>query len=79
MPSISKTAPFVFIGTYTEREGRRPVELAHFLSILLLARSICSTPTPQEVRIPGQYAVGIVAYDFDNNQVATFEFINYRR
>ena len=29
--------------------------------------------------VDGQYAVGIVAYDFDNNQVANFEFINYTR
>ncbi|HEX6035445.1 MAG TPA: clostripain-related cysteine peptidase [Anaerolineales bacterium] len=27
----------------------------------------------------GEYAVGIIAYDFDNNQVANFEFINYTR
>ena len=27
----------------------------------------------------GQYAVGIIAYDFDNNFVANFEFINYQR
>ncbi|HZM20546.1 MAG TPA: clostripain-related cysteine peptidase, partial [Anaerolineales bacterium] len=27
----------------------------------------------------GQYAVGIIAYDFDNNFVANFEFINYTR
>ena len=27
----------------------------------------------------GQYAVGIVAYDFDNNFIANFEFINYTR
>ena len=27
----------------------------------------------------GQYAVGIIAYDFDNNFVANFEFINYKR
>ena len=29
--------------------------------------------------VDGQYAVGIVAYDFDNNFVANFEFINYAR
>jgi len=29
--------------------------------------------------VDGQYAVGIIAYDFDNNQVANFEFINYTR
>jgi hypothetical protein len=29
--------------------------------------------------VDGQYAVGIVAYDFDNNFVASFEFINYTR
>jgi hypothetical protein len=29
--------------------------------------------------VDGEYAVGIVAYDFDNNQVANFEFINYTR
>ena len=29
--------------------------------------------------VDGQYAVGIIAYDFDNNQVANFEFINYKR
>jgi hypothetical protein len=29
--------------------------------------------------VDGQYAVGIVAYDFDNNFVANFEFINYTR
>lgn len=29
--------------------------------------------------VDGQYAVGIVAYDFDNNQVANFEFITYTR
>jgi hypothetical protein len=29
--------------------------------------------------VDGQYAVGVVAYDFDNNQVANFEFINYTR
>lgn len=27
----------------------------------------------------GQYAVGIIAYDFDNNFVSNFEFINYTR
>ena len=27
----------------------------------------------------GQYAVGIIAYDFDNNFVASFEFIDYQR
>ena len=27
----------------------------------------------------GQYAVGIIAYDFDNNSVSNFEFINYTR
>ena len=27
----------------------------------------------------GEYAVGIIAYDFDNNFVANFEFINYQR
>ena len=26
--------------------------------------------------VDGQYAVGIIAYDFDNNFVANFEFIN---
>jgi hypothetical protein len=29
--------------------------------------------------VDGQYAVGIIAYDFDNNFVANFEFINYER
>ena len=29
--------------------------------------------------VDGQYAVGIIAYDFDNNFVANFEFINYTR
>ena len=29
--------------------------------------------------VDGEYAVGIIAYDFDNNQVANFEFINYTR
>ncbi len=29
--------------------------------------------------VDGQYAVGIIAYDFDNNFVANFEFINYQR
>ena len=29
--------------------------------------------------VDGQYAVGIIAYDFDNNQVSNFEFINYTR
>ncbi|MDO8755237.1 MAG: clostripain-related cysteine peptidase [Anaerolineales bacterium] len=29
--------------------------------------------------VNGQYAVGIIAYDFDNNFVANFEFINYQR
>jgi hypothetical protein len=29
--------------------------------------------------VDGEYAVGIVAYDFDNNQVANFEFIDYTR
>ena len=29
--------------------------------------------------VDGQYAVGIVAYDFDNNSVSNFEFINYTR
>ena len=29
--------------------------------------------------VDGQYAVGIVAYDFDNNFVANFEFIDYQR
>jgi hypothetical protein len=29
--------------------------------------------------VDGQYAVGIVAYDFDNNFVANFEFITYTR
>jgi len=29
--------------------------------------------------VDGQYAVGIVAYDFDNNFVANFEFITYAR
>ena len=29
--------------------------------------------------VDGEYAVGIVAYDFDNNFVANFEFINYTR
>ena len=29
--------------------------------------------------VDGQYAVGIVAYDFDNNFVANFEFITYER
>lgn len=27
----------------------------------------------------GEYAVGIIAYDFDNNFVANYEFINYQR
>ena len=27
----------------------------------------------------GEYAVGIIAYDFDNNSVSNFEFINYTR
>jgi hypothetical protein len=27
----------------------------------------------------GQYAVGIIAYDFDNNFVANFDFITYKR
>ncbi|HZJ23125.1 MAG TPA: clostripain-related cysteine peptidase, partial [Anaerolineales bacterium] len=29
--------------------------------------------------VDGQYAVGIIAYDFDNNFVANFEFIDYQR
>ena len=29
--------------------------------------------------VDGEYAVGIIAYDFDNNFVANFEFINYTR
>jgi hypothetical protein len=29
--------------------------------------------------VDGQYAVGIIAYDFDNNFVSNFEFINYTR
>jgi len=29
--------------------------------------------------VDGQYAAGIVAYDFDNNSVSNFEFINYTR
>jgi Clostripain family len=29
--------------------------------------------------VDGEYAVGIIAYDFDNNQVANFEFLNYTR
>ena len=29
--------------------------------------------------VDGQYAVGIIAYDFDNNFVANFEFITYTR
>jgi hypothetical protein len=29
--------------------------------------------------VDGQYAVGIIAYDFDNNFVSGFEFINYTR
>jgi hypothetical protein len=29
--------------------------------------------------VDGQYAVGVVAYDFDNNFVANFEFITYTR
>ena len=29
--------------------------------------------------VDGQYAVGIIAYDFDNNSVSNFEFINYTR
>ena len=29
--------------------------------------------------VDGQYAVGIIAYDFDNNFVANFEFIDYTR
>jgi len=29
--------------------------------------------------VNGQYAVGIIAYDFDNNFVANFEFITYER
>jgi hypothetical protein len=29
--------------------------------------------------VDGEYAVGIIAYDFDNNQVSNFEFINYTR
>ena len=29
--------------------------------------------------VDGQYAVGIIAYDFDNNFIANFEFINYAR
>ena len=29
--------------------------------------------------VDGQYAVGIIAYDFDNNFVANFEFITYKR
>lgn len=29
--------------------------------------------------VDGQYAVGIIAYDFDHNFVANFEFINYTR
>ena len=29
--------------------------------------------------VDGQYAVGIIAYDFDNNFVANFEFITYER
>jgi Clostripain family len=29
--------------------------------------------------VDGQYAVGIIAYDFDNNFVANFEFITYAR
>ena len=27
----------------------------------------------------GEYAFGIIAYDFDNNLVSNFEFINYTR
>jgi hypothetical protein len=33
----------------------------------------------QSYPVNGQYAVGVIAYDFDNNQVANFEFINYTR
>ena len=29
--------------------------------------------------VDGQYAVGVIAYDFDNNFVANFEFITYTR
>jgi hypothetical protein len=29
--------------------------------------------------VDGEYAVGIIAYDFDNNFVSNFEFINYTR
>ncbi|RPJ19277.1 MAG: hypothetical protein EHM33_30540 [Chloroflexi bacterium] len=29
--------------------------------------------------VDGEYAVGIIAYDFDNNSVSSFEFINYTR
>jgi hypothetical protein len=29
--------------------------------------------------VDGQYAVGIIAYDFDNNFVANFEFLDYTR
>ena len=29
--------------------------------------------------VDGQYAVGVIAYDFDNNFVANFEFITYQR
>lgn len=29
--------------------------------------------------VNGQYAVGVIAYDFDNNFVANFEFITYER
>ncbi len=29
--------------------------------------------------VDGQYAVGVIAYDFDNNFEANFEFINYTR
>jgi len=29
--------------------------------------------------VDGEYAVGIVAYDFDNNSVSNFEFVNYTR
>jgi cysteine peptidase C11 family protein len=29
--------------------------------------------------VDGEYVVGVIAYDFDNNFVASFEFINYTR
>jgi hypothetical protein len=29
--------------------------------------------------VDGEYVVGVIAYDFDNNFVASFEFINYAR